>query len=115
MEYEFAGQDGIRIVSIHGDPSDKWPYRDYPAEFPSVALAFLRPERCVYEQFVGGLPQWPHPEARDKIIAALPPTEKRGKFGVGVWSPLGARSHHIWSVFEIDPKTWRVKAYNMCD
>ena len=115
MEYEFTGQDGIRIVSIHGKPSDKWPYRDYPAELPSVPLAFSKPERCAYEQFVGGLAQWPHPEARDKIIAALPPTEKRGQFGVGVWSPLGKPSPYIWSVFEIDPETWRVKAYSMCD
>lgn len=115
IEYEFAGQNSIRIANIRGKPSNKWPYRNYPAEFPPVALAFSKPERCVYEQFVGGLAQWPHPDARDKMIAVLPPTEKAGKFGVGVWSPLTKPSPYVWSVFEIDPNTWRVKAYNMCD
>src|SRR5690349_470147 len=88
MEYDASSGSGIRITALRGKPSDQWPYANYPSEFPLVPLAFSKPERCTYEQFIDGLPQAPH-DARDKMVVALPPTEESGKFGVGVWFPLG--------------------------
>ncbi len=115
IDYVILGEDAIRIERISGTPRDDWPYENYPAVFPSVALDFLQPEQCKYEHFMRALPQDIHPKSRDKMIAVLPPTERKGTFGVGVWSPLGEPSHCVWSVFEVDLEAGHVRAYNMCD
>jgi len=117
MQYVIAGKDQIRIEKIEGHPSDTWPYENYPTEFPEVALAFSKPERCLYEHFARALPQWPGLSEPNKMLVALPPTEHNEAFGVGVWSTVdgGGANMEIWSIFDVDLNGLRVQAYNMCD
>lgn len=111
IEYVVRGDGDLIIESSRGKPVNDWPYKNYPSDFPSVPLQFSGPETCSFRQFAHGLPQGLGRAAEDKMIAVLPCTEA---LGVGIWFKLGEIGEDVVTIFEIDVKDYRVRAYNSC-
>jgi hypothetical protein len=112
VEYRVVDDGRIEVVQMTpGKPSRDWPYARYPAAFPQRRFG-LRSEGRVEPDRVSEL-AWQgveHADAGAILVAIVPPNEI---YGVSLWGEDGD-AEGVQVVFEVDPATGTVTAYNQC-
>lgn len=111
LSYRVIADGQIEVLKgPTGSADADWPYRRYPAAFPEKRFA-LREDGVIEAEQVNEL-TWQGVEGIDPaegVVVIVPPSET---YGISLWGD--GDDELVQVVFEIDPKTGTVAAYNQC-
>ncbi len=113
LEYKTRTSDGVvmEVLSIIPNESeDDWPYDEYPLYFEKKDISLSQPECCSYDEFLDFISQDFDENYADKLIVAVPPSEK---YGVSLWGEMGDEEG-VQVIFIVDTNVGAIKAFNVC-
>ena len=111
LRYRVVSDSQIAVTKIESTQrSDDWPYANCPMHFPARPFALaevgtIKPKQVnqlTWQGIVGN-------PAR-QLVVIVPPSKR---YGVSLWGD--GDDSLVQVVFEIDPATGVVSAYNQCD
>ncbi len=111
LKYRVISDGQIEMLEApKASPPADWPYARYPAEFPEKRFG-LRDDGEIEPDQVNEL-TWQGVEEIDPaegVVAIVPPSKQ---YGMSLWGD--GDDELVQVVFEIDPKSGTVAAYNQC-
>ena len=113
MSYRVQPDGGIAELAVDGSLHNvaTWPYAGYPTEFPPLPVRLLDAGVATPEQVYNLT--WQSVISLDPaagIVVIVPPCER---YGVSLWGEMGD-AEDVQVIFEIEPDSLRVRAYNQC-
>jgi len=109
LEYTFE-QGNIAVQSIEPkEPTENWPYANFPVLLPYVPLEVGTVMAESWEQFLRRAPNLPGEQPSEVVVLVPPPAT----LGFSMWGRDGD-AEGVTIVFECSLKEKRVAAYNVC-
>ena len=106
--------DGERVIVEHMDeiePSNDWPYENFPRFFPEVSLAIVHQHAMSFDDFCELAVQGYFEEGDETWAHVIvPPSEA---YGVSLWGEDGD-AEGVQTLFSVDPEHKRVVTSNQC-
>ncbi len=110
LRYAFSAKE-VRIASLDPpEPSEGWPYRNYPSLLPYVPLEVGASLHCSWRAFASDFPNLPPAQPSDLVVVVPAPMT----LGMSLWGP-NEDAEGTTLVFECDLTARTVFAYNRCD
>ena len=101
--------DRITIESLSpAQPTNGWPYRDYPALFPFYPITEVEVTRQTWSEFSERAPNLPEDQPAELVALVPPPVG----LGFTLWGAHGD-AEGVTLVFECDLNAKRVSAYSV--
>ncbi|MBX3586835.1 MAG: hypothetical protein KF796_09320 [Ramlibacter sp.] len=109
LEYTFE-RSAISIQSVEPkEPTESWPYANFPVLLPYVPLEAGTVQSEEWEQFSRRAPNLPEEQPSEVVVLVPPPST----LGFSMWG-RGGDAEGVTIVFECSLKEKRVSAYNVC-
>jgi hypothetical protein len=103
-------QAGIVITELWpDDPTDGWPYPNFPRSLPYLQIKEVYREPSTWSEFGESIFDGRNDPPAPLVFAMTPPSS----VGVSIWGRDGDMEGVV-IVWEIDPETDSVRAYNRC-
>ena len=109
MRYQYSAQ-AVEVLSL--DPSEStedWPYEDYPAQLPRLALKLAQTQTESWQQFSVRYPNLAAQQPAE-LVAIIPPALTIGQ---SLWGEDGD-AEEVCVVCECDLRQHTVHSYNIC-
>ena len=104
LEYDLLPDNQIKLTKLKEKSFDaKWPYPDYPTQFPKLPFRTSDPTASTLDDFAKDVWQGVPPSEKDKFICVVPPSNL---YNVHLWED-DSNFDHISIKFFVDPPSAR--------
>lgn len=111
IEYTVAADGAVDVEHVYRPaPTDRWPYEDYPLEFPRTPLAAAPPLSVSLDWVRDTLPQGLDDASPDDLVLVVPSPLP---YGFSLWGEDGD-AEGVVCVFVLSPEEGRIRAHNQC-
>jgi hypothetical protein len=101
---------GIEILEMDKEePTEDWPYADYPRHLPYWPIAKISQEPCTWQEFGESIFDYRENQEAPLVFALSPPMTA----GFSLWGRSGD-AEQVQIIWEIDPATEIIKARTRC-
>ena len=91
------------------EPTEDWPYADYPKHLPYWPITEISQEPCTWQEFGESIFDVRDAPPAPLIFALAPPMTA----GISLWGRIGD-AEGVQIVWEVEPETNTIKARNRC-